>query len=321
MALPASLFFPVVRLRFEVAVEDSFHLPEYAGSALRGVFGHALRRLTCMTKQPTCEGCSLRRTCSYATIFESLPPTQEGRLERVREAPKPYVIEPPSGGQRIWTEGEVLSFHLVLMGPALHQLPLLVFAWKQALARGVGPEHKRGKGRLLRVWQTDLPEGELCVFDAEGEGEVLPCVPMTLPPPPPAVEGYRLSFYAPLRIQQNGRALANKELSLPHLLRALFRRQWFLARCYGEGRDEDMGLLPVLLQSVEGMSESRHLRWHDWQRFSNRQQRKMVLGGLVGEWVLRGAVADLWPLLWYGQFLHVGKEAVFGCGGYRLTQV
>lgn len=319
MALPATLFFPVVRLRFEAIVESPFFLPQYAGSALRGVFGHALRRLACMTKQPTCDGCSLRKTCPYAAIFESLPPSQEGRLERVREAPKPYVIEPPLG-QRVWQEGETLSFHLVLMGDALRQLPLLVFAWKQALARGVGPAEKCGKGRLLRVWQTDLPEGEVCVFDAEAEGEVLPCVPMVLPPTPAGVTAYQLSFYSPLRIQQNGCALSNHRLSVEHLLRALFRRQWLLARCYGEGRDEDMALLPSLLPLVAGVTESRRLVWHDWQRFSNRQQRKMVLGGLLGRWELVGDLSEVWPLLWYGQFLHVGKEAVFGCGGYRLTQ-
>ncbi|HRM21993.1 MAG TPA: hypothetical protein PL031_05560 [Neisseria sp.] len=47
--LPAEL--PIARYRFGFALESEMRLPEYAGSTLRGVFGHALRRLACMTRR------------------------------------------------------------------------------------------------------------------------------------------------------------------------------------------------------------------------------------------------------------------------------
>jgi hypothetical protein len=37
----------VVRCGLGFATERAIHLPEYAGSALRGAFGHALRRIAC----------------------------------------------------------------------------------------------------------------------------------------------------------------------------------------------------------------------------------------------------------------------------------
>jgi hypothetical protein len=42
---------PWVRLRFTFSVEVPVRLPEWVGSMWRGVFGRALRRLSCMTRQ------------------------------------------------------------------------------------------------------------------------------------------------------------------------------------------------------------------------------------------------------------------------------
>ena len=47
----------------------------------------------------------------------------------------------------------------------------------------------------------------------------------------------------------------------------------------------------------------------------------MTLGGVLGTWALHGppeTLAATWPWLWLGQWLHVGKNATFGLGGYTL---
>ncbi len=43
--------FPAARYRFEWRVTRALRLPDYAGSTLRGAFGHALRKVACMTEQ------------------------------------------------------------------------------------------------------------------------------------------------------------------------------------------------------------------------------------------------------------------------------
>ncbi len=45
----------------------------------------------------------------------------------------------------------------------------------------------------------------------------------------------------------------------------------------------------------------------------------MTLGGAVGHWTLEGDLAPLLPWLWLGQWLHVGKNATMGMGGYHLS--
>ena len=70
----------------------------------------------------------------------------------------------------------------------------------------------------------------------------------------------------------------------------------------------------------ETLGSDKHLTWRDWTRYSCRQQQKMELGGVVGSWQLTGELAPFLPFLHLGQWLHVGKEAVFGLGGYDLEQ-
>ena len=60
------------------------------------------------------------------------------------------------------------------------------------------------------------------------------------------------------------------------------------------------------------------LRWRDWTRYSSRQHRKMQLGGLVGSVTYAGDLAAFLPFVALGQLLHVGKNATFGLGKYRV---
>ena len=45
----------------------------------------------------------------------------------------------------------------------------------------------------------------------------------------------------------------------------------------------------------------------------------MQLGGLLGSVQLQGDLAPFAQLLHLGQWLHVGKNATMGLGGYRLA--
>mgnify|MGYP001270064672 CR=1 FL=1 len=110
--------FPVARLRLHTRVERAVHWPEYAGSALRGLWGHALRRLACATGQPDCNGCPLRARCAYPALFEPLPAPGE---QRRADMTPPYVIE-PGADARALAAGDAYAFDLVVFGAALDQL-------------------------------------------------------------------------------------------------------------------------------------------------------------------------------------------------------
>ena len=92
--MPLPTGFPVARYRLEFTTEQPIHLPEYAGSALRGAFGHALRRAACVTRERHCSACGLYRHCPYPAIFETPPPPDYARRV-LSKVPLPFVVEPP----------------------------------------------------------------------------------------------------------------------------------------------------------------------------------------------------------------------------------
>jgi len=60
------------------------------------------------------------------------------------------------------------------------------------------------------------------------------------------------------------------------------------------------------------------VRWHAWERYSNRQGQRVPMGGFTGRVTYRGALSPFWPLLHLGALVHVGKAATFGLGQYRI---
>lgn len=304
--------FPAARYRFDLEVETPLRLPDYAGSALRGAFGHALKRIVCVTRERDCKACMLYHNCAYPAVFA--PPAPEHHVvQKFSDIPAPYVIEPPPWGARAYAPGEPLGFHFVLIGNALKNLPLVIHAFQRAFDRGIGVGD--GRARLVSVSHVDAHGALLPVFDS-GKGRIDPH-PTILPPPPADVpERVTLDFATPLRLQQNGKPLRAAELVSARLLMGLVKRAALLADFHTPVRpDLDFRALARHAETIAG---EKLLNWRDWGRYSSRQQREMKLGGVVGTWSLQGELAPFWPFLQMGQWLHVGKETPFGLGHYRL---
>ena len=305
--------YPLARYRFDFEVTSPLRLPEYAGSTLRGAFGHALRQLACVTHAKTCQCCLLLHTCPYPSLFEP-PKPQAASLGNIATVPVPYVIEPPGWGVRDYAPGEILSFGFTLTGNAQPHLPLCIMAWRRAFARGVGAGD--GTAELLGVSWLDGHNIATSVYQPGGKlerhaqqitlsGEASP-------------DSIILSFETPLRLQHNGHALPPKALSARPLLTALIRRASLLAEIHGSGPLYSATEFSSMAEAARGVTGTNDLVWRDWTRRSSRQQRTMQLGGCIGNWTLQGNLTPFWDVLRLGSWLHVGKEASFGLGKYRI---
>ena len=214
-------------------------------------------------------------------------------------------------GQRAHASGSSLQLHTVLIGLALQQLPLVLMAWRHALQCGLGPQ--QGTARLSRVWAEGCDEPVL--VDSVG-GPRPHAQSLALPRPEAAPASVTLVFETPLRLQRGGQVLGIGQLTPRDLLMALLRRVANLVELQlGGTLDVDFTALNTHAATTTGQHQ---LVWRDWARRSSRQQQHMVLGGAVGRWTLQGDLAPFWPLLHLGQWLHVGKNASFGLGRYRL---
>lgn len=318
---------PLARYRFTFRMHAPLRLPDYAGSLLRGQFGAALRRVACMTGASTCEGCPLRTTCPYPAIFET-PAPAEHAMQAFSHVPNPYVIEPPAFGTRHIDDGGTLQFGLVLFGRAVGQLPLISFALQRAVEGGLGRE--RARGVLERIeWQRpadDLAPPHLGVHPfiavwqsgdaaiAAHDAQVAPPAAATQTAP----ARLTLAIHTPMRLQLQGKPLRPPALTPRKLVADLLRRISLLAEFHAD-RPALVPDAPALVRHAEALAHQPALRWQDWSRYSSRQQQEMTLGGAVGQWTLEGDLAPLLPWLWLGQWLHVGKNATMGMGGYQLS--
>ncbi|SBT04756.1 conserved hypothetical protein [Candidatus Accumulibacter aalborgensis] len=311
----AATSFPVARYRFEFQASQAIRLPAYSGSMLRGAFGHALRQLACMTRQKECAGCPLIGSCPYPAVFAPPAPATH-RLQKFSQIPAPYVIEPPAWGSRVLAAGETLAFHQVLIGRALHELPLIILAWRRALARGIGAGD--GTAELIHVVHCgERTEQEIHRPEIGTIAEHAQAISLRSDDEP-AMTNAILCFATPLRLQHNGHALPPEKVHARTLLMALARRASLLAEFHSAGPLVDD--FSALSAACGDIREEKSLTWLDWTRFSSRQQQKMSLGGVIGTWRLEGQLAPFAALLQLGEWLHVGKEAAFGLGRYRLAE-
>ena len=299
---------PIARLHLTVRAEGPLQLPPYAGSMLRGAFGHALLALSPL---PHTDGkpCALHASCPYCQLFAA-PPLPAHSLQKFSHMPQPYVIEPPTGGAQRLQTGQTFGFGLVLIGKALGLLPTVLQAWQRALRTGLGPQH--------------TPCTLVDIYDENGtqrlsnKREQLSNLSTTLPPAPALGTQATLHFCTPLRLQVQGKPVRAGQLTARDLLIALARRHQLLCDVH-LGAAAPQYDFKTLVEQVQAVAlQAQDLHWFDWGRYSQRQKQEMQLGGLLGAVTLHGDLAPFAELLHFGQWLHVGKNASFGLGGYRL---
>ena len=301
----------IARLHLTVRAEGPLQLPPYAGSMLRGAFGHALLVLSPL---PHTDGkpCALHASCPYCQLFAA-PPLPGHSLQKFSAMPQPYVIEPPTGGAQQLQAGQTFDFGLVLIGKALGDLPTVLQAWQRALRTGLGRGH--------------TPCTLIEIFDENGlqrlsdKREQLSNLNVVVPPPPALHTQATLHFHTPLRLQVQGKPVRAGQLTARDLLIALARRTQLLCDVHlgAAAPKQDFAVLSTQAAAITLHSEDLH--WFDWGRYSQRQQQEMQLGGLLGSVQLQGDLAPFAALLQLGQWLHIGKNATMGLGGYRLEAV
>ncbi len=307
---------PYRRLRFRLEALNGARLPQYHGSLLRGAFGHALRRTVCAfgPAQP-CDSCTLRRACVHTRLFETMiEDTPPPFLRGLTTSPRPYIFEPLSG-ERELAAGGALEFDLVLLGQAIELTPYAVLAVERMAAGGLGRDRHRFAVACVR---QQSPQGDW--GDVGEPGGVAGRAPAAALPPPAAVaipSRVRLRFLTPTRIKVRDHLVP--AVSIRTLSFAMLRRTLELAHFHVPGAAVDWNIRGLLEHAATVRLAGSDLHWRDWQRYSNRQQTKMTLGGFVGTLDIEGDLAPLWPLFRTAEILHVGKGATFGLGRFEIS--
>lgn len=300
--------------RFEIILtpKETLFLPAYKGSTFRGGFGHAFKRVVCANREAECKDCLLREKCIYAYVFETPPPKDTEIMRKYPAAPHPFVIEPPLDTKREFREGEELTFGLILIGRAIDYLPYFIFTFEELGRIGLG----KGRGKYFLKEVRD-EQGKSIYSGQEKllrEGfSIINPADLNLP----FSSSLTLNFLTPTRIKYRERL--TKDLKFHILIQALLRRIYLLSyfHCDEIWKPDFSNLITA---SEEIKIEKQNLIWYDWERYSSRQDRRMKLGGFVGEITYSGDLKDFLPYLLFGEYIHVGKGATFGLGRYEIAR-
>ena len=303
------------KYRFHNVLLDDALLPAYKGSTFRGAFGTALKRVVCAVREKECDACLLASRCLYAKTFESLVRDQVNRASRLAAPPHPYVIAPPPTRQTRFATGAPFDFSLLLFGETNEYLPYFVYAFESMGEGGIG---KALSGRRGRFSVTDVTCAGLSIYDA-GQRRLAPVTPktLTLHPGQDDRDGELIvTLVTPLRLKFTNHYQADLPFHL--LVRAMLRRVSSLLDCFGAGEPPlDYRGLVARAATVETVGSS--LRWCDWQRYSNRQEEAMLMGGMIGEVSWRGRLGEYLPLLEFCKQVHLGKQTTFGLGQFEYS--
>lgn len=299
--LPALLL-----LRLHFTAEDAGARPVPA-SIWRSAFGLHLRRRVCLTGAMDCEGCHLRDQCLYPQLMERRAATEHPLLADGSAAPNPYMLRPLA--TQAAQPGEI-RLELTLFGPAIRQVREVIGALEAAAKGGLG--RRRERWLLQNVERLDAG-GKASPW---ASGDTQPMVP-ELPAVPDSID---VVLETPLQLRVDGHLLRPADFALRPFVAALLRRHSLLQMAFGDAEKLPASeAIDALLSQTETLQlENLQLHWQNRQRWSSHQQRRIPTGGLQGRFTLLGDLAALWPWLWSGQWLHLGKGTVMGQGCYRL---
>ena len=302
----------LIKLRLTFRALQDMNFPIFAGSALRGIFGKSLRRVSCLAKQESCDGCAVRQTCPYAFLFENGQQTSG----KNNEIPNPYVIEPMKLENKQIKQNEEFSFNCLIFGKAVEKLSYIVLAWVKV--GNLGFTTQRTQARLIKIEQINEDGVVNLLYDFEQTHALQAYADTNYSlPKSKEISKIRITLKTPLRIHHEGHPVVPAKFTAQDFLISLVHRQENMAKYFMPDYPvEDFNILKKYIDAVK-LSEA-DLHWFDWSRYSSRQKKRIALGGIMGNFVLQGNMTVLYAYLKMGELFHLGKSCVLGMGKYTI---
>lgn len=306
------------KFRFIIKPQKELVLPPYKGSTFRGGFGHAFRRTVCIERKEECAKCVLRHKCIYSYVFETpiVQKVQAGEQPKDEYVPHPFFIEPTLDEKQHYGINDRLNFHLILIGRAVDYIPYFIFAFEEMGRTGIGKN--KGKYSLEKVISLN-DHGDILIYDGKSHFkdnfQVIDSADLIQDAAKLNHNEITLRFLTPVRIKYKGKL--PRDINFEIVIRNLLRRLSRLAEVHCDEKWE-LDWKGLIEKAKEVKTVRSDLKWHDWERYSERQGTKMKMGGFLGEITFEGDLTEFIPFLVLGEYLHVGKGTVFGLGKYEI---
>ncbi len=312
--------FSITQLDFTLTALSKLSLREHPESAFRGVFGQELRKLCCVSGLDECSNCRFTLQCAYQQIFEPVmtPDEIEKSSKRFQTKPRPYIIEVKHHRDTLYP-GEEIILRFRFFSNVKPYLPFIISACQKVGQTGIGTDG--GKFVISEIWNVNPLVGKAERIYSEylnvvnNLNECMQFNQIENLVSEMASDRIRLKILTPMSLKSNGKYVSKVKFDL--LMKNLFRRLSSLIFFYGEGAlDLDFQELLSIASKVELVKDRTHLE--RWDRYSNRQQQKVKMAGIIGEVEYHGELEPFLPYLVLGQYCYIGKNTVFGQGNYKI---
>jgi hypothetical protein len=208
-----------------------------------------------------------------------------------------------------------------LVGKAIDFLPYFIYTISEMGEQGLG--RGRGKACLSNVYAIGADSSKNLIYQNQDKllhssyrpitlRDIIETIPENCPD-----SILSLNFITPTRIKYQEKLVL--ELTFPILLRNLLRRLSLLAYFHCQLELKEVDFKGLIEESQRVVVKENRLTWYDWERYSQRQSRRMKLGGFVGQISFAGPWQKFFPYIVLGQWLHVGKGTSFGLGYYQIS--
>lgn len=309
--------------RFRYRAQDVVLVPGYKGNILRSGFGAALKNVSCSVKHQDCQKCILAGKCPYSQIFETPMPDNSKYFPEQKYAPHPFILEPPLENKSEYKRGECIDFRVSLIGQCIDLLPYFILAFDILGQRGIGRKINGRRGQcLLEEVESINAQGESkIVYMGESqnlsdsyytitEDEIRKAAQCII------TDTVALEFLTPTRIKVGGKFqdCIDFEMLIRSLLRRIFMLSYF--HCSHDPDIDYTGLVARARENARVLK--RDLKWYDWSRYSSRQRSRHFMGGIIGKMAFKGNLEEFMPLLFMGEYIHIGKGTAFGLGKYAI---
>ncbi len=262
--------------KISVIIKDTTP-PFFLGSQLRGAFGYVLKRVVCINPSFKCDECFAKENCLYYQFYEEKNVYHKFRFDY--ELGKSYY-----------------DFSIYLFDGVIPKLPYIVSALIQMITKiGFGKDRKTYN-------EFDMLVNDISIF--KNSEIILPKVYEKEFKIDTFSPNILVRFVTPLRLKKYNRFIRSEELEIKDIINSIYQREQKL---------QNKELKKVDFKPT-GKIIKKELKFLDISRYSNRQQTKLKIGGLVGEIKIKNVDEKSYNLLKLGEIIGVGKQTVFGLG-------
>jgi len=310
-----SLPFPPLTLTYQVVEPLGF--PDYPGSMLRGLFGAVL-----MDMEKNEKVGPIGKQKLSALLFQNKLSKNHPWHAEYTEPPRGYWITPDVMNKQQCMAGDTFAVTFTLCGYYAGWFELLLPVFIQMGKTGFGAEKR--KCRLLSVSQVHPHGYSRYVWDSSRPKTVSEVFSIGYDDFTSAQfvsNEFRLYMETPFALAKNYDLYGG--IMFEKLMDSLARRATLLAHLYG--KTDFVWDETYLKYTKSARIAESHLQWNSFRRYSLRRDEEGLIEGYTG--MVHYCFPDnkintlqtYLPLLLTGQYIHAGRNIVFGGGKYTIA--